>query len=121
MSSSLLLQQCPTCFVGLIWMVLEMEGWWSYSCCFVECCFQDLFNIARSILVQLPSSFLSIRLVSVLVVHPYSCMDPTAAWKKLCFILSDKSDFNMTDNRSIADYAFASRILMSFSEERRCF
>ena len=30
-----------------------------YSCCFVGCCFQDLFNIAHSILVQFPSTFFS--------------------------------------------------------------
>ena len=34
-------------------------------------CLQDLFNTTRSILVQLPSSFPSIRLVSVYVVHLY--------------------------------------------------
>ena len=27
------------------------KGRWPYSWCFVECCLQDLFNIARSILV----------------------------------------------------------------------
>ena len=56
-------------------------------------CFQDLFNIARSILVQLPSSFFSVHLVNVQVVHPSRSIDTTAAWKKLRFILSDKSDF----------------------------
>ena len=37
---------------------------------------------------KLPSSFFSNRLVSIQVVHPYSSIDTTAAWKKLCFILS---------------------------------
>ena len=50
-SSSQLLQQCPACLVRLIWIVFEMGGWWSYSRCFVGCCLQDLFNIARIILV----------------------------------------------------------------------
>ena len=36
----------------------------------------------------MPSSFFSNRLVSVQVVHPYSSIDTTAAWKKLRFILS---------------------------------
>ena len=49
----LLFQQYPTYLNHLIWMVLEMGGEWPYSCCFVGCCFQDLFNIAHSILVQL--------------------------------------------------------------------
>ena len=51
MSSSLLLQQSPACLVRLIWMVFAMGGWWPNSCCFVGCYLQDLFNIARSILV----------------------------------------------------------------------
>ena len=44
-----------------------------------------------------------------------SCMGTTAAWKKLCFILTERSDFHMTDNQSIAVHVFASRILTSFS------
>ena len=44
----------------------------------------------------------SICLVSIHVVHPYSSIDTTAAWKKLRFILSVKSDFHMTDSLSIA-------------------
>ena len=47
--------------------------------------------------------------------HPYSSMDRAAAWKKLCFILSDWSDYHMTDNLLIALHIFASRVLMSFS------
>ena len=82
-------------------MVFEMGGRWPYSCCFVGCCFQDLFNIAHNIFVQLPSSFFSIPLVSVHLVHPYSSMDTTTAWKKVCFILSGRFDFHMTDILSI--------------------
>ena len=51
MSSSLLLQQCPACLVQLTWIVFVMGGRWPYSWCLVGCCRQDLFNIARSILV----------------------------------------------------------------------
>ena len=51
MSSSLLLQQCPTCLLRLILIVFVMGGRWLYICCFVGCCLQDLFNIACSILV----------------------------------------------------------------------
>ena len=47
--------------------------------------------------------------------HPYSSIDTTAAWKKLRFILSIRSDLHMTDNLSIAVHAFASRMLMSIS------
>ena len=51
MSSSLLLQQCPACLVRLAWIVFMMRGRWPYSWCFVGCCLQDLFNIARNILM----------------------------------------------------------------------
>ena len=86
MSSSLLLQQCPACLVRLTWIVFVIGGRWPYSWCLVGCCRQDLFKIARSILVS--SSFFSSRFVSVHVVQPYSSIDVTAAWKKLRFILS---------------------------------
>ena len=51
--------------------------------------------------------------------HPYSSID-TAAWKKL-FILSDRSDFHMTNSLLIAVHAFASRILMSFLVDETLF
>ena len=57
MSSSLLLQQYPACLVRLTWIVFVMGGKWPYIWCFVGCCLQELFNIARSILMELPSSF----------------------------------------------------------------
>ena len=116
MSLSLLLQQSPTCLVHFIWMVLEIGGRWPYTCCFKGCCFQDLFNIACSILVQLSSCFFSIHFVSVHVVHPYSRIDTPAALKKLRFILSDRSDFHMINNLSIAVHTFARHILMSVDE-----
>ena len=62
----------PACLILIVFM---MGGKWPYSCCFVGCCLQELFNIARSIFVSLPSSFFSIRLVSVHLVHPYSSID----------------------------------------------
>ena len=88
-----------------------MGGKWPYSCCFVKCCFQ--FNIARSILAKCPSSFFSIRFVSFHVVHPYSSIDTTAAWKKTRFILSVRYDFHMTDSLLVAVHAFISHVLMS--------
>ena len=50
-SSSLLLRQCPACLVRLTWTIFVMGGRWSYSWCLVGCCHQELFNIARNILV----------------------------------------------------------------------
>ena len=81
MISSLLLQHCPAYFVHLTWMVLEMGGRWLYNCCFVRCCFKDLFSIARNFLVQFPSSFFSIRFTNFHVLHPYSRIDTVATWK----------------------------------------
>ena len=60
-------------------------------------------------------NFFSSRLVSVHVVHPYSSIDTTAAWKKLRFISSVRSDFDMIECLSIAVHAFVSRVSMSFS------
>ena len=51
MSSSMLLQQCPACLVRLTWIVFVMGGRWPYSWYFVGCYRQDLFNIARNILM----------------------------------------------------------------------
>ena len=51
MSSTLLLQQCPACLVRLTWIVFVIGCRWPYSWCLVGCCRQDLFKIARSILV----------------------------------------------------------------------
>ena len=50
-SLSLLLHQCPPCLACLTWIVFMMVGKWPYSWCLVGCCCQDLFNIARNILV----------------------------------------------------------------------
>ena len=47
MSLSLLLQQCPVCLVCLTLIVFVIGDRWQYSWCFVGCCCQDLFNIAR--------------------------------------------------------------------------
>ena len=105
----------PACLVRLIWIVFEKDCRCLYSCCFVGCCLQELFNTTRSILVQFPSSFLYIGFVSVHVVHPYRSIDTTADWKKkLRFILSFRSDFYMKNSLSIVVQAFASRALMSF-------
>ena len=49
--STSLLQQYPACLVRLTWIVFVMGGRWPYSWCLVGCCRQDLFNIARYILV----------------------------------------------------------------------
>ena len=52
--------------------------------------------------------------------HPYCCIDTTAAWKKLRFILLVMSGFHMTDSLSIVVYAYASRVI-SFSVDETAF
>ena len=42
-------------------------------------------------------------------------IDTIAAWKKLCFILTVRSDFHMTDSLLIAYHAFVSRVSASIS------
>ena len=113
-NSSLLYKFCLS-LVCLTWIVFVMGGRWRYSSCFVGCCLQDLFIITHIILVKLPSSFFSISFVSVNVVHRYSSIDMTTAWKKLCFILSVRSDFHTTDRLPLAVPDLASRMLMSVS------
>ena len=117
-SSSLLLQQCPACMVRLIWMMFEMGGRWPYNNSFVRCSVQDLFNIAHSILAEVPSS-----LVSVHVVHPCRSIDTTAAWKKcvLFYRIGLTSDFHMTDSLLVAVLSFARRVLISFSVDETLF
>ena len=59
--------------------------------------------------------FFSSRFVRVQVVHPYSSIDATAAWKKLRFLLSVRSDFHIIDSVLIAVHAFVNLVSMSFS------
>ena len=106
MSLSLLLQLCPA------------FSWWVVSGHITSLC-----GVLPPGLVQYFSQhscvvtaiFFSICLVSVHVMHPYSSINTTAAWKKLRFILSVRSDFHMTDSQPKAVHAFASHVLMSVS------
>ena len=65
--------------VNMIQMVLEMGSKLLYSYYFVECCFHDLFDIARTLLMHFSTSFFSKHFVSVHAVPPYSRMDTTSA------------------------------------------
>ena len=47
------------------------------------------------------------RFMSVHVMHPYNSIDTTIAWEKFHFIFSDKLDFHVIDNFSIAVRTFA--------------
>ena len=118
MSLSLFLQQHLACLVCVTWTVCEMGCRWSYSRCFVGCCFQDLFKTVHSILVHFPSSFFSMYFVSVHVVHPYSSVDTAKAGKKYSFILLGRSDFHTIDNLSIPFHDFARCMLKSLSVDK---
>ena len=76
-----------------------------------------LSDVVSRICSILLAIFFSIRLVSVHVEHPYSSIVTVAAWKKLRFFLSVRSDFHMIDRQSIAVHAFVSRVSMSVSVE----
>ena len=77
MNWSYFLQKCPACLIHLTWMSFEIGGMWLYSCCFLGCCFQDLFKTARSILVQFASSFsVSILLASMWCIHTVVVAQP---------------------------------------------
>ena len=116
MSSSLLLKLCLACPVRLNWIVF-CDGWKvavqmllcggaaSRTCSILPAVFLCICRQA----------FFSIRLVSVHVVHPYTSTDTTVTWKKLCFILSVRSDFHMTNSLWLSVHAFASRLLLSLS------
>ena len=62
---TLLMSLFLLCLVHLIWIVLEMGGRWPYSCCFVGCCFQNLFNMTFCILVQFLFRFSYINLFGI--------------------------------------------------------
>ena len=55
--------------ISLISMVLVVGGLWPYGCCFVGCCFQDLLNIARIILLPFPFWCFSVHLASMWCIH----------------------------------------------------
>ena len=78
---------------------------------------KDFFNIAHRILVQFLSSFFYVCLYSVHVVHPYSSIDNTTAWKKSCFILLDTSDSHIIDSLLIVVHTFDRHILTSLPED----
>ena len=96
-------------------MVCVMGGKWPNSCGFVMCCFQGLFEIARSILVYFSLSFFSMHFISADVVHPHSSMNTGTAWKKSCFILTDRLNFHMINNLSVVVHTFRRDILSSIS------
>ena len=92
-----------------------LSNLWLYSSYFIGCCFQDLYKIAHSILVQFPSSFFSKHFVKVQMVQPYSSIGTTTAWKNSCFISSKKSDFYIVNKLSIAAHTFSMFILTLLS------
>ena len=51
--------------------------------------------------MKLPSSFFSIRFVIVHVVHQYSSIDTTAAWKKTAFYFNGQVWLSSFENKKI--------------------
>ena len=117
MRSSLHLQQCPACLVRLNWMVCKMGVKWPYSCCFVVCCFQDLFKYHFCVVpIQLLFFFffLSKPVVGIQVLQPYCSTDMATTWKK-SILFYQRSNFHVIDNVSVAVHVFPIRVLISLS------
>ena len=76
---------------------------------------QDLFKAVRSILVSFTPSLFSKCFVRSQMVQPYNSTDTATSWKNSSFILSERLDFHMLDNLSIAAHDFPMRILTSLS------
>ena len=85
----------------------------SNSSCFVGCCFWDLLELVRSILIHLAFSLWV--LLASMGCPPCTRIDTATIWKKSRFILSDKPDFDMIHNLSKVVHAFAGGILTAFS------
>ena len=114
-SSCLLLQLCPANLVRLSLMVFEIGGILPYNRCFVGCFFQEMFRIARSMQVYVPSSLASSFLVSVHDNEPYTRTVWTAAWKKSRFMSSGSDDFQTSFRPSSAPHALPILVFTSAS------
>ena len=95
-STAVFSMSCSSHFDGL----RVRRGKWQNSCW--RCCFQDLYKIARNILVHFQSIFFSRCFVRVSVVLPCSSIDTATAWKISHFISSKRSDFHMIENLWVA-------------------
>ena len=96
-SKNILVRASPTC---LVCMVFEIESKWQYSCCFLWCCFQNLFQKHVAFLC---SSHLASSPCILWCIHPVVL---TQLQLERNPILSDTSDFHMIDNLSIAVHTF---------------
>ena len=89
MSLSLLLQQCPACLVRLTWIVFVMGGRWPNHWCFVGCCCQDLFNIARNILVYIKYIWLVNLLLITFLNEPKFIILLTIKWFQVLLCITN--------------------------------
>ena len=120
MSSTLLLQQFPACLVRLILIVfVQLLLYGVLLPGLVQYCSQHSCVIAVKLFLHTKrmEKKLDSNYTRVHVVHPYSSIDTTAAWKKLHFILSVRFDFHMTDRQSTVVHA--RRVSMSVSVDER--
>ena len=85
-------------YLDVLW-----KGKLQRSCCFVGCCFQDLFKITRSIII-------------IHIVHLFSSTDTPTTWKWSHFILSDIG-FPYDQSLPIAVHAFSRHMFISLSRD----
>ena len=117
---ALLAVSCLSC--PLIGIVLVMCGRGPYCGSFGGCSFQVFFFKYSSLHpCALPLSVFCIRLISAQVVHPFNSYGYACCLEKMRSILSDKSDFHITEILSIAIHTFTSSSVISFSIYYHCF
>ena len=97
---------CPACIAHLNWIVCEMGTKWSYNSCFVVGCFQNYLKQHAASLCRSRRAFFSNRFVRTQI---------ATAWKNSFFILSERLDFLLVVNQSIAVHAFPMCMLTSLS------
>ena len=99
--------------VRLIRMVFEMGGKRPYSCSFVGCCLQGLFNIARSILVLFPSClFLYVLSASMQCIHTIVLTQQLLGRYLVLFYRIDRTSICLIAyNLSIAVHTFYLRLV----------
>ena len=93
-----------------------MGGMWWYNCCFIGCCFQDLFKTASMCSFHQVFFFAGVSLKSK-VVQPYNSTDTATFWKSSSFILSERSDFHMVVNQSIETQVLPMHMLTLLSAD----
>ena len=110
MSLSLIYQQCSAYLACLIWVVCEVGGKWTYSCCFVGCCFQNLLKRREAPLFSFQQAF-----SPVISLKSKGCNH--TAWKNSHFYFI-RLNFDIIINLSLAFHASSIYTLTLLSADK---